>query len=99
MDSKSILTIYDKHNFSYVIDGIPFGEGPEEIMIPISLHTHEKDIYIVDGSTKMVKFNLDSILAHKDFHPVASIKHPRVNEFLWYFLPVPSGYIVTTFNK
>ncbi|EON78709.1 hypothetical protein ADIS_0606 [Lunatimonas lonarensis] len=99
INSKSNLSIYNKRDFSYVIDGIPLGEGPEEIMTPISLHTHNRDIYIVDGSTKMVKYSLDSILMQRAFHPIASIKHPRVQEFLWYFLPVPSGYILTTFNK
>ena len=98
-ESKSILTIYDKRDFSYVIDGISIGEGPEEIVIPISIHTQDRDIYIIDGSTKLVKYNLDSILTHKAFHPVASIRHPKVNDFLWYFLPIPSVYIITTFNK
>lgn len=91
--------MYDKTNYEKIIEGITIGDGPDQILTPTSLVVEDKEFYIKDGSSKILKINIDSILIKEQISPVEYISLPKTGEIFLSFITHNDRFISNTYSK
>lgn len=98
-----VLQIIDKTTAEIIYKGINFGDGPEEIQIPISLYLDQttSNIYIQDGGSNSIKyFNLIDLI-ESNFKKIKLLteKLPPNGQRIFPVFPLKSSFIGISLDK
>jgi hypothetical protein len=98
--NNGVVKILDKNSGEIIYDGVRFGDGPNEILIPISIYVDQitSKVYIQDGGTNSIKFIcFDNIIDESaDFE---TINLPSTGDRIFPVFPTGNNFLGITLDK